>query len=298
MQVPASPASCCSVYLESLVDTAAGRLPFGFATGFLYAGPNATRWLVTNWHVVTGRRPDDPGILIGGKPASPGWLRFKVEDPGGAGWQHMEVALYDADGPTWIEGGREEGVDLALVRLTDKPRFPLPLSQTFASNSSRRLEPGLDVVVLGHPFKLGTHTPSAIWKGAMVASDRDTAAGGRPWILLDAPGVPGMSGSPVYRRISDSSETASESRGPVTGIRWPLDHGAGRLAGVKKVVSLELLGVYAGAVGEKALEDLRLGRAFPIELVEDLLRRGERGSNPFPPPYDVSLPSRQTLDGA
>jgi hypothetical protein len=42
---------------------------------------------------------------------------------------------------------------------------------------------------------------------------------------------------------------------------------------------------YAGAVGEMALEDLRLGRAFPIGLVEDLLRRGEQGSNPFPPTF-------------
>jgi hypothetical protein len=81
--------------------------------------------------------------------------------------------------------------------LNDKPRFPLPLSQTFAPNSSKRLEPGLEVVMVGHPFKLGTHSPSAIWKGAMVASDWDAADGGRPWILLDAPGVPGMSGSPA-----------------------------------------------------------------------------------------------------
>jgi hypothetical protein len=210
-------------------DTDAGRLPFGFATGFLYAGPSATRWLVTNWHVVTGRRPDDPGILIGGKPASPGWLRFKVEDPRGAGWQQMELALYDADGPTWIEGDREQGVDLALVRLNDRPRFPLPLSQTFAPNSSRRLEPGLDVVMVGHPFELGTHSPSAIWKGAMVASDRDAADGGRPWILLDAPGVPGMSGSPVYRRISESPQTEAERRRHATGVRRNLRPWRGRL---------------------------------------------------------------------
>jgi hypothetical protein len=208
-----------------------------------------------------------------------------VEDPSGNGSQQMELALYDADGPTWIEGGREQGVDLALVRLNDKPRFPLPLSQTFASNSSKRFEPGLDVVIVGHPFKLGTHSPSAIWKGAMVASDREAPVGGRPWILLDAPGVPGMSGSPVYRRISESPQTEAERRRLATGVRRTLDHGAAGLAGVEKGVSLELLGVYAGSVGEKTLEDLRLGRAFPIDLVEVLLRRRERGSNPFPPTF-------------
>jgi Trypsin-like peptidase domain len=283
MAVPASPASCCSVYLESLVETAAGRMPCGFATGFLYMGSSATRWLVTNWHVVTGRRPDDPGMLIGKKPASPSWLRFKVYDPYGAGSQQMEVALYDADGPTWIEGDREQGVDLALVRLKDTPLFPLPFTQTFAPNASTKLEPGLDVVIVGHPFELGTYSPSAIWKGAMVASDRDVPSGGRPWILLDAPGVPGMSGSPIYRRLSGSPQTKVAPRRHMASTRRPLDHDAAGLKEVEKGVTLELLGLYAGAVGEKTLESLRLGRAFPIELVENLLRRRERGSNPYPP---------------
>jgi hypothetical protein len=233
----------------------AGRSPFGYATGFLYAGPDATRWVVTNWHVVTGRRPDDQGFLIGRKPASPSWLRFKIDDPAGMGCQQIELALYDANGPTWIEWGRERGVDLALVRLSDAPQFLLPLSQTFAPNSTRSLEPGLDVTIVGHPFELGKHSRSSIWKNAIVASDRDDSEGGTPWILLDAPGVPGMSGSPVYRRLS----------------------------GFDSGFSLELVGVYAGAVGNTALEEMRLGRAFPIGLVEDLLRRQERGNNPFPP---------------
>jgi hypothetical protein len=180
---------------------------------------------------------------------------------------------------TWIEGGRELGVDLALVRLNDKPRFPLPLSQTFAPNSSKWPEPGSDVVMIGHPFEPGTHAPSAIWTSAIVASDWGGAEGDKPWILLDAPGVPGMSGSPVYRRISPQTE--SQRQGPSTGFR----RNATGLAGVEKRLGLELLGVYAGAVGEKALEALRLGRAFPIGLVEELLHRRERGSNPFPPTF-------------
>jgi hypothetical protein len=222
-------------------------------------------------------------MLIGKKPASPGWLRFKVEDPEGAGWQQMELALYDVDGPMWIEGRREEGVDLALVRLNDRPRFPLPLSQTFAPNSSSRLEPGLDVVLVGHPFELGRHSSSAIWKGAMVASDRDAADGGPPWILLDAPGVPGMSGSPVYRRVSGSSQTGSERRRHPTGVRLPLDHSAARLAGVEKGVSLELLVCRSG--WRKIAGGIALGRVFPIDLVEDLLRRRDRGRNIFPPAF-------------
>jgi len=261
-----------------------GRSPFGFATGFLYAGRSATRWLVTNWHVVTGRRPDDPGFLIGGKPASPSWLRFKVEDPAGTGWQPMELALYDADGPLWIEGRRDQGVDLALVQLKDSPRFPLPVSQSFAANSSRTVEPGLDVVLIGHPFILGMHSPSAVWKAAMVASDVSPSGAGTPWVLLDAPGVPGMSGSPVYRRVSTVPQDEAGSGKHVTDDRGSADYTSGQ-AEAGNSLRLELLGVYAGAVGEKALEELRLGRMFPINLVEDLLRLCQRGHNPFPPSH-------------
>jgi Trypsin-like peptidase domain len=286
--VPASPASCCSIYLESLVDTEAGLLPIGFATGFLYAGPNATRWLVTNWHVVTGRRPDDPGFLIGKKPASPSWLSFTVEEPNGANRQVMQLALYDSDGPTWIEDGREQGVDLALIRLDERPLFPLPFSQTFAPNSSGRLQPGREVVMIGHPFKLGTHFASAIWKSAMVASDRDVGRGSKPWILLDAPGVPGMSGSPVYDRVSNSPNTGAEHLSPLTAVGRRPGHGAGP-SEFDRGVTLELVGVYAGAVGEKSLEELRLGRMFPIDLVEGLLRRNQRGHNPFPPTPTVGV---------
>jgi hypothetical protein len=127
------------------------------------------------------------GSLIGEKPASPSLLRFAVDDPGGTAPQDMELALYDADGPTWIEGDRERGVDLALVRLTDTPRFRLPSTQSFAPNTSIALEPGMEVVIIGHPFELGTHASSAIWKGAMVASGQDTSVDRRPWILVDAP---------------------------------------------------------------------------------------------------------------
>jgi hypothetical protein len=265
-----SPASCCSIYLEGIVNTIKGPEPFGFATGFLYAGPNGTRWLVTNWHVVTGRRPDDPGSLVGGKPDSPSRLRFTLHDPAGSASQDTDIPLYDADGPTWIEGDRERGVDLALVRLTDPPRFRLPFAQSFAPNSSVALGPGMDVVIVGHPFELGAHASSAIWKGAMVASGADTSTERRPWILVDTPGTPGMSGSPVYNRTFLTSEEL-ETRG------------SGASNQTAERMKLELAGVYAGSVGNKDLEKLQLGRVFPIDLVEGILRSGHRGINPFPP---------------
>jgi hypothetical protein len=253
----ASPASCCSVYLESFIETGSDRVRCGFSTGFLYIGPNASRWLVTNWHVVTGRRPDNPAMLIGTKSVSPSWLRFTVQDPSGSGTQRMDMQLYRDGVPTWLEADQDEGVDLALIRLTERPAFPWPFTLTFAANSEHEIVPGAEVVIIGHPFELGRYAPSAIWKSAMVATDPSPLGAQRPWLLVDAPGMPGMSGSPVYRRTEELS--------------------AGGAPG------LELFGVYAGASGDNRLETLRLGRVFPIRLIEDIIRHKEPGRNPFPP---------------
>ncbi|ESX16689.1 hypothetical protein X766_21760 [Mesorhizobium sp. LSJC255A00] len=219
-------------------------------------------------------------MLIGTKPQSPGWLRLKIDNPVSPGSQDMELSLYDDGGPKWIEGDREAGVDLAVIRLSDKPRFPLPFSQTFAPNSASQLAPGLDVVMIGHPFELGLHARSAIWKGAMVASDRDAPRSGRPWILIDAPGVPGMSGSPVYRRSYRSSKGAEE-RSFESVSSSNLATTSSDL--MDDQLELELVGVYAGAVGDEILERLKLGRVFPVDLIEELLRNRKQGSNPFPP---------------
>jgi Trypsin-like peptidase domain len=259
----ASPISCCSLFLESVATKPDGGSHVGFATGFLYAGPRATRWLVTNWHVVTGRRPDNPGMLVGERPQSPYLLRFKVNDPVSSRFQEMEVQLYDSEGPTWIERRRVLGVDLAMIRLNATPTFALPTVQNFAPNYSGKVMPGLDVVIVGHPFPLGEYAPSAIWKGATVASDYEDFDEKPPWILVDAPGTPGMSGSPVYRRVPSYAQLNRERD--------------------EAQLNLELIGVYAGATGDKKLETLRLGRVFPIGLVENLLSQGGRGDNPFPP---------------
>jgi hypothetical protein len=113
------------------------------------------------------------------------------------------------------------------------------------------LEPGLDVVMVGHPFKLGTHSSSAIWKGAMVASD--SAGASERSVLLDAPGVPGMSRSPVYHRAIRSSQPFArpERYGYKTGAFGTVRPNKGDLVAIEKEVSLELLRVYAGATGDR-----------------------------------------------
>ena len=65
----------------------------------------------------------------------------------------------------------------------------------------------------------------------------------------------------------------------MTGVRQTLDRGATGFARVEPGVRLELLGVYAGAVGEEALENLRLGRAsVPKTTPKSLGTSKPRGS--------------------
>jgi hypothetical protein len=85
----------------------------------------------------------------------------------------------------------------------------------------------------------------------MVASGQDNSVERRPWILVDTPGTLGMSGSPAYNRTF----LASEARDP---------RGNGGSSRSTDRVKLELAGVYAGALGNKDIERLRLGGSNPF----------------------------------
>jgi hypothetical protein len=52
----AQPPSLCTVFIRKICATPSGDKNFGMATGFQYRDANGQVWLVTNWHVLTGRR--------------------------------------------------------------------------------------------------------------------------------------------------------------------------------------------------------------------------------------------------
>ena len=57
-QILIDPLTVCSLLLETRVN----NQPLGTATGFCVTKANST-FLITNWHVVSGRNPDTNALL-------------------------------------------------------------------------------------------------------------------------------------------------------------------------------------------------------------------------------------------
>lgn len=114
------PLSLTSLYLKLYVRDQ----HLSNASGFVvrYAERN---FLVTNWHVLSGRHADTQ------KPLSPtagipDQLRIAhlLTDAGSSGfaWQFRREALQDGNGKaTWFEHPKSNLVDVACVELTDVP---------------------------------------------------------------------------------------------------------------------------------------------------------------------------------
>src|ERR1700742_4343500 len=106
------PASLSSVEILKYVRAYDGTDKVcGRGTGFHYRDNAGTVWLVTNWHVLTGRRPDDPSKLVGEATTSPYSIRVAYQSKEtGRFLPHLELSLYDQGRvPKWYEYEREKG---------------------------------------------------------------------------------------------------------------------------------------------------------------------------------------------
>ena len=268
-------------------DKASGR-----GTGFHFRDPSGTVWLVTNWHVFTGRRPDDPAMLIGDAMSSPTSIGVAYQSrKDGQFLRHLTLPLYEQDGtPSWYEYRRDSGVDLAALPIQLPDDVRCPCVQDFADRDAGSFVPGLDLTIIGMAFPHSRETPYPIWKGARVASEPGYFAMGVPQVLIDTAGVPGMSGSPVYR-VSRGLKVSREAAKAVKdfsagGEGVALEALAGLdLSQAEEGNVLRFVGVYAGSTGSRDLEKLSLGRMFIASFVDLLVAERQRGVNPFPPEF-------------
>lgn len=240
-------------------------LPYSFAvglataTGFTVHMPSGARYLITNYHVLSGKRPDT------GAPVNPaGHLpdRVLVALPQlnrGAPsmlWRAHVQSLLDGDGRrTWAEhpthGHRFDVVALPLCPLPEE--LGLFLEATGAQDVG--IFPGSTVSIVGFPHGLAGPALSAIWKTGAVASEPDLQVDGDDFFWVDANTRSGMSGSPVIARRFGSYLTRSGGSVMTPGL---VDR---------------LVGVYAGRAPEAV--DMTLGRVWRWSGVEELLRHAE-----------------------
>jgi len=239
------PLSASSVRVEPFFQ----EHPLASATGFTVMHAE-TPYLVTNWHVVSGRDADT-GTCLDRNAAIPSSLRvwFHEKDRLGS-WVAVTIPLVSTEGVRlWKEhplGSRVDVVAIPLELPSNAAVYPFDLA---LGRTDMIVEPAMPVSVIGFPLGLRAGENWPIWKTGHVASDPDIDfEPGRPAFLIDATTRSGMSGAPVVLRLNGGYLTSQGHHIMSGGM------------------STKFVGVYAGRIHD-ASEIGRVWRPFVIDEV-------------------------------
>jgi Trypsin-like peptidase domain len=210
----------------------------GPASGFYYR-KDSELYLVSNWHVFSGRHPST------GQPLHPSCaptesISFNLfDDSSGKIVPYAyEFHLKDESDVSiwWQHPDRGQLVDIGVLKvpksIADKQKKTAELP-----NNSLSIRVGQDVFVLGYPRGLALQFGFPVWKRGSIASEPHFDVGEESIILIDTSRDP-------YQRDDGSV-------------------GAGNAA--------RLLGVYSGRTGKKEEQEIQLGRCWKAALIDEII---------------------------
>jgi hypothetical protein len=266
------------------------------ATGFWYRRSQTEQpYLITNWHVVTGREPASPSRSRNG--AVPVSISTSVHAEMGesadgplihpAVTVNVTLAINEPDGeePAWLEHPTLKfRADVVAIPVPDLERAKPKLSfSAFGDagmlNPHPLFEPNVtdDVFVIGYPWGLtGGGAAMPIYKRGSVASEPALPQAGLPRFLIDCRTASGLSGSPVMAVRS----VFGDKIGPGGEARF------GRGGGFVGIYSGRLLSREAGSIADAAgaerdraeQEISEIGIVWQRRVLEEILNAGARGS--------------------
>lgn len=241
-----NPLSCSSLYL--ILKN--GECVLGTATGFIIE-KDKVNYLITNWHVLSGRHPETNNILHS-TGAVPREILIWHHTKKLGEWHLKTEKLYDKSGEKrWKEHRLGRKIDIAALPLEnisdDTQIYPFNLS---LANADIRIEMAMPVSIIGFPLGFSAGGRFAIWKTGHIASEPDVNYNGEPIFLIDATTRGGMSGSPVVFNLSGSYKTQSGNTVIFTGTKT------------------RFLGIYSGRLPG----DTEIGRVWKPHLIEEILK--------------------------
>lgn len=253
-EIVIDPYSLSSLYVETFFN----EVKVSSATAFTFKFNNKI-YLVSNWHVLSGRNPHS------GQPLSKSGIipnRIRVALPNNestSSWYGPYFQLCDASlEACWIQHPKGQDIDVAALEIqipSKATHFPIneqknhPMSISVAS----------DVFVIGFPLGILTAGALPVWKRASIASEPEVDVDDLPKILLDTATREGMSGSPVIART-----------------RGPYDDGSGQVKITSGMGATKFLGVYSGRIGDQHL-GAQLGVMWKRNVIEEILNAGVKG---------------------
>lgn len=236
----------------------------GQGTGFLWRSTITRQlFIVTNWHVVSAKN-FFTRANTSKTAARPNHLLTRLHIPGQFESQQWDVPLRDDDDqPLWLVHPSSR-YDIAVVPL-NPPTEPIvglyPLNEY--ANDLLRTEIGMDVFVLGYPFKI---EPPAfpVWKRGSIASEPELVRlTGKGYMLVDTASRPGMSGAPVLQRS--------------WGVH--LMPGGGAVHGGDN--RTKFLGVYSGRIPTDHPHEAQIGLVWDKSYIDEIIAGNTRDNDDY-----------------
>jgi Trypsin-like peptidase domain len=225
------------------------------ATGFIWVDHRRQAYLITNWHVVTGRNARTGEQTAIARPEMVrAMLNTRIMN---FGKQTYEIAIRDQDHkPLWfahpVRGRGSDVVAIPLNISADDPTGNLYSINLLRSEADLAVRIGMDVFILGYPF--GADLPGfPVWKRGSIASEPDLTRLGVGYMLVDTASRPGMSGAPVIRRSWGTHllEDAAISQDSTPQNKF--------------------IGIYSGRLHTKDPSDAQFGMVWPVLDIEEVV---------------------------
>lgn len=254
MQVQLARPSVASLPLELRVQ--GQRL--STATGFVVER-DGRRFLVTNWHVVTGRHPDT-GTVLSQSAGVPDEVIIMHNRAGALGtWVPRAEPLYGPnDDPLWREHPvHHRAVDVVALALTQLDEVDIYAHDPWTAGAGLAMGVTSGLSIVGFPFGITGGGGLGIWVHGTVATEPALDFEGMPRFLIDSRTRPGQSGSPVV--AYHAGGTVSMQDGSTAVFGGPVE---------------QFVGVYSGRISEQS----DLGFVWKGAAVRDIVDQGVAGA--------------------
>jgi len=283
------PLNLCAVRIEAYFNA----LKLSEATGFFHSAyvdeardENKVFWLVSNWHVFSGRHADQPLTTLNAQGAVPNRLvlslpllsgepEYEGEPEDRVLYESVDIRLYDSDhAAIWRQHSDKSRYDVAAINVGDLfRRYYLTAVNEHANEVDMRVDVGNEVFILGYPLGFSHFANAPIWKRGSIASEPHIETSeGNARVIIDATTRSGMSGSPVIMRAKTHYvDEDGQVKLCVNATRW--------------------LGIYASrpslpSMSDATYEDSRpeVGYFFKGACVADVITSGLPGPGLFDAP--------------
>lgn len=268
--------SLCCTPIELLANDGSDNV-LATASGFFWLGDRP--YLITNWHVISGRNPFTGKILSshGFVPAHFCFYGLELEVTNGI--VHIVRRRYQISGdenlpallssPPFVNGSPVDVWAFPLQQGTVIKKDPSRTGFVGAdfvssfvneqSTSPIETAAGDDCFVLGYPLQNSAGGRFPIWKRGSIASETPIGVDNKPIFLVDAAVTQSMSGSPVIRKV-----TTLVAKVQQTGH-------------LREMQAFDFVGIYAGRLESSSLAATNIGYAWFQSVIPQVIQHYQYG---------------------